>query len=169
MINMLKQAMPIEHHRRKISRRENYLSVGISRRGCLLPLGALSWPGYMVEGLRRGLRRRPWSTQRRWILCDPTREHVPRGSPRGSQRGSQRVIQRESQRGSPHESTWNWAFSRHIRQNLWAGTGYKCRIDTSIFVLFLHITYVSVASNCSFDNSISIQPITTIHISTESL
>jgi len=45
----------------------------------------------------------------------------------------------------------------------------KCRIDTSIFVLFLHRTYVSVASNCSFDNSISIQPITTIHISTESL
>jgi len=37
------------------------------------------------------------------------------------------------------------------------------------FLLFLHRTYASVASNCSFDNSISIQPITTIHISMESL
>ena len=64
--NMLYQAPSFVYHRQRIGCRENNLSVAMSRRGCLLPLGALSWPGYGWKGSVGGWRRPPWLW---WVRC----------------------------------------------------------------------------------------------------
>ena len=48
--NMLYQAPSFVDHRRRIGCRESYLSVAMSRRGCLLPLGVISWTDLLRMG-----------------------------------------------------------------------------------------------------------------------
>ncbi len=67
--NMLKQAIPIVNHHQRISRRENYLAVVISRRDCLMHLGIISGTDLLWKISVGGRRWLPWWVQYCWMLC----------------------------------------------------------------------------------------------------